>query len=174
MDEMREGTFNAAWRKLWPEVVPKKEKKGKQAPSLKETIESIVAAARKLQGEGLEDMKEEDVLELLESHSEELSEEDLEEMMSETAEFKENEDDENDDEDDEHATPTLTLTTLTKFLQKGVELHDEALAIDPFMERSLKFKRGLIQLLAPYFELQTDLRRHLKQTTLQSFFSKKD
>ena len=55
---------------------------------------------------------------------------------------------------------------------KSVEqLTDTVISRDPFMVRSLKFKRELDIALAPYYEIRNDLIKKRKQTNITSFFT---
>ena len=110
--------------------------------------------ARHLGGEGFEDLEADDVEELLVSHGQELSEEDVEELI------KSSEEEEEEDNEAEIFKPALTITNLNKIMAAVKSVSDLVCELDPFMERSLKFKRNVEDAELPYKELLKDLIRN--------------
>jgi hypothetical protein len=76
-------------------------------------------------------MQPHELEEMIQSHTEELTEEDLEELINE------------DDIEDEEVTARSTLNpkALTEIMKLQRALIDKVMECDPVMERSLKFKR---------------------------------
>lgn len=72
-NEVKPSTINACWRRIWPEVVEKEN----TVPPLHKEEEEIVLLAHQIGGEGFDDMGQQEINELLNSHEQELSEEDL-------------------------------------------------------------------------------------------------
>ncbi|XP_053145978.1 tigger transposable element-derived protein 1-like isoform X2 [Hemicordylus capensis] len=158
MDEIKASTLNACWRKLWKEAV----KDPSAVPAVEEEVGRIVTSARRLGGEGFEDIQPTEVAELLESHSEELTEQDLEALIKSSSDQEE--------EEDCRATAKLILGKVNRFLKHASKLADEAVDMDPFIQGSLTFRQGLNELICPYAEVQKDLRKMMAQPTLLNFF----
>ncbi|KAI1888220.1 hypothetical protein AGOR_G00182770 [Albula goreensis] len=156
LDEVNQSTLNACWSKLWKEAVH--DLKG--FPNISAEVKQIVDAARSLEGEGLADTNEEDVKQLLQSHKEELTEVEIAELIMSS----------DDEEDESERSNKMTLVNLSKGLLLANNLADYFIDIDPFMERSLKFKRGLEELLAPYKQLQKDFQNKIKHSSILSYF----
>uniref|UniRef100_UPI00358E44AC tigger transposable element-derived protein 1-like n=1 Tax=Myxine glutinosa TaxID=7769 RepID=UPI00358E44AC len=154
LGEIKPMAWNACWRKLWSEVVHD----FKGFPSVKEEVRRIVKVARRVGGEGFEDIQEKEVEELLESHQEELTEEDLEELIRSN-------------EEEVLVPKPLTTKTLVELLHMGKTLADKVFAIDPSMERSRKFKRALEAAMMPYKDTYKDMKTKAKQTIIASFFT---
>ncbi|XP_039598433.1 tigger transposable element-derived protein 1-like [Polypterus senegalus] len=67
LNDMKKGTVNACWKKLWPEVV---HDKGSSAEEIQHSaVDKSVRLAKLLGGEGFNDMTCDDVNELLDAHS---------------------------------------------------------------------------------------------------------
>lgn len=90
--EMKPSTINACWRKIWPQVV----KKDNAFPPLQDEEKEIVRIAHQIGGEGFDDMRADEIDELLNSHEKELSDEDL--MLQKEEDSKECEEVESEDE----------------------------------------------------------------------------
>ncbi|CAH2004236.1 unnamed protein product [Acanthoscelides obtectus] len=77
-------------------------------------------------------------------------------------------------EDDElvPAPKELTLKTLNKCFTKAHDLIELLIREDPTMERSLKSKREVFAALAPYKEIEKNLRNEAKQSKITSYLSK--
>ena len=157
LDEVKQSTLNACWSKLWKECV--NQCLQHKLPAVKD----IVDVARRLGGEGLADMKDDDVEELLQSHKEELNEDELEEIIRSS-------EDGDDDEEDKEEQREMTSSSLSKGILLANNLAEFFLDIDPIMERSIKFKRGLEDLLSPYKQLQKEFQNKMKQTSLLCYF----
>ena len=128
--EVKTTNMNRVWRKIWPECIGYL--LGFEQP-INEVHEQIVGVAHHA---GLIEGEVEDVVELLESHGEELSNDDLMQMEQQRA--AEQEDNENGD-----ASPPRSLST--KDLSEAFEHLDKAMAIvtekEPQRERSSQANR---------------------------------
>ncbi|XP_064421091.1 tigger transposable element-derived protein 1-like [Latimeria chalumnae] len=163
LEEVKPTTWNACWRKLWSEAV----NDFQGFPSVDEEVRRILKMAHEFGGEGFEDMQVKEVEELLESHQEDLTEEDLEELLRSGGES-----DEEEKEEEVMVPKPLTTKMLAEVLQMGKALADKVFEIDPFMERSIKFKRALEAAMMPYKESYRDLQNKAKQSTITSFFNR--
>jgi hypothetical protein len=102
--------------------------------------------------------------ELIESHTEELTKEDLEKLINE---------DDSAEEEEVIARSTLNPKALTKIIKLQQALIDKVMECDPAMERSLKFKREIENASCPYLEIQKELQKTAKQMTITTFFQPK-
>lgn len=161
--EVKDSTLNACWTKLYPEIVPPKEKFLRQ--ECEEIVQEIVNSARTIEGEGFQDLQDSEVLELI-STSAELSAEEVEEIATPLPPEK----------------PMSADTTVSDFdgkailqiinsLQNAVEL---SMNRDPIMIRSLNFKHLCDKAMEIYEELYKDVLRRAKQTRLPDFFVRKN
>ena len=160
VDELKsKTTLNACWRKLWPEAVNTFEGFAEA-----DEVRQIVALARKVGGDGFEDLDDSEVQELIASHSSELTDEDLEELVRSDEEA--GDDDDDDEEEEVGQRSKLSLATITDILVSIRNACDRIVDVDPFMERSLKVKRQIEEAMLPYREVQQDLQRQQKQTSI--------
>uniref|UniRef100_UPI0035902DA6 tigger transposable element-derived protein 1-like n=1 Tax=Myxine glutinosa TaxID=7769 RepID=UPI0035902DA6 len=164
LDEFRSTTLNGCWRKLWPEAVHDFQ----GFPIQQDEIRNILVLARQVKEEGFADLEEADIVEVLESHDDELTEEDLEELAAPS--------DKEDDRDSEGIVerPQLTISTVKKGLQMADDLVDHLFEVDHFMERCLKLKREMDTVMAPSKEVYKDMQTKAKQMKITSFFTKPD
>jgi hypothetical protein len=137
--------MNAVWRKLWKECVHNV--RGCVNPYSE--VHEIVSLGQKVGGEGFEDLQEIDIIDLLQSHEEELSVEDLMELTQR----------EQEDQDVVMQKDKLTLQRLSHFFTLADKLAQEAVDMDPNVERSLQFGRDLSSALAIYREIYRDKQR---------------
>lgn len=137
--------MNAVWRKLWKECVHNV--RGCVNPYSE--VHEIVSLGQKVGGEGFEDLQEIDIIDLLQSHEEELSVEDLMELTQR----------EQEDQDIVVQKDKLTLQRLSHFFTLADKLAQEAVDMDPNVERSLQFGRDLSSALTIYREIYRDKQR---------------
>lgn len=156
LSELSERTLNACWKNLWPEVV----NNFTGFPSVDETIQNIVADAGRIRGIG--EVSAADVKDLLDSHAEELTEEELGELLKSASEEE--------GEDEDVPKPKITMKNLDDIFKQADELSRTVVSNDPFLVRSLKFKRDLEAILTPYREVRASIIKKRKQTTITSFF----
>lgn len=158
--EMKQSTMNAVWKKLWPECV----NNFTGFPNVKPVVTDIVNIAH---GAGMNEVDEEGVNEVLESHGEELSNEDLMAIEQERAADEE--------KDDEDTTPQLHLTRniladALSEIEKGIQ---KIVDNDPNRERSLKLEHSIENVLAPYKALHQEKILQARQSRMTSFFKPK-
>ncbi|KAG0723599.1 hypothetical protein GWK47_042388 [Chionoecetes opilio] len=115
----------------------------------------------------MDEVGEEDIVELLASHDEELSNEDL--MAIEQVRALEEETAEEDDPEPQlHLTRKILADVISKF-ETGI--HD-IVNNDPNRERSLKFENTVRSALTAYKMLHQEKVHQAQQTTITSFFTK--
>ncbi|KFD61537.1 hypothetical protein M514_00928 [Trichuris suis] len=130
--EVKRSTMNLAWRKICPEAIA-------ELTVLGTTIAACSSGVSELAHEvGFSDINEEDILELIESHDEELSNKDLMEMEQQLADEEEN---------DKTEDPKQARTLTTKDLSEAFQLLDRAKTVftekGPQRERSAEREKDL-------------------------------
>lgn len=139
------------------------------AESIKKSVENIMHIARQISGEGFDDMKEEDVEEILAEKAVEPTNEDLDEMAKQGIGV-------GSDEDGDESQPKtsiidpLTATKISEWNSALERIFNDMIECDPMLDRSLKFKRLTSTAFAPYAEMLKDLRQKAKQTRLTQLF----
>uniref|UniRef100_S4RNI2 HTH CENPB-type domain-containing protein n=1 Tax=Petromyzon marinus TaxID=7757 RepID=S4RNI2_PETMA len=154
-DDVKQSTMNCAWNAIWKECVIYLN----CFPEMSTAVQDVVDLGRELGGEGFSDMREDDVLELLDSYNEELTVDDL---MSIAAA------DEAEEQEVVLNVKDMTSKKLTYFLSQADALAQTAMDMDPSLERSLQFKRALNSIIAPYKEVHAQKQR-AKQCTMFQF-----
>uniref|UniRef100_UPI00358E3E0E tigger transposable element-derived protein 1-like n=1 Tax=Myxine glutinosa TaxID=7769 RepID=UPI00358E3E0E len=153
--EVKPSTINACWGKLWKEVV--NEFGG--FPSADDEVRRIVKMARDVGGEGFEDLQATEIEEVIIGfHTEKLTKEDPEDLIKSS-----------ESEEEVVVKPHLKLKSLSEILQLAKALSDRVFEVEPFMERSIKFKRELESMIIPYREVYKDLQKKAKLSQIPSF-----
>jgi hypothetical protein len=159
--DVTQSCMNGVLRKIWPHVVtdfhgfePEDE--------ISNSRRAIIDMARSL---GFEEAEEANVKELLQSHTEELSTEDLLELKKELS---------NEDYESSDVVPVKCLTTkqLVEFFKhidiaKGIMDDNDANS-----ERSAKVARRIESALACYKELYSERQKAARQLSLHHFFKR--
>lgn len=146
LDAIRPPTINACWNMLWKDAVMDVS----HLPAVHHVVDKIVELGQAIGGEGFKDLESGDVEELLNSHDDELTPEEMEELGAVS-------DDEA--EDQGHILKNqLTLESLEKGFKLAKDLQDLLFNVDPFMERGFESKKGIEDALAPYREMYNDLQ----------------
>ncbi|XP_023706958.1 tigger transposable element-derived protein 1 isoform X2 [Cryptotermes secundus] len=138
-NEVKDTLMNVVWKKLWKECV----QDFRESVNPFSEASEIVGIGQKVPGEGFEDLTEADIIDLLQSHEEELSVEDLVELTQK----------EQEDQDVSMQEDKLTVKRLARFFTLANQLAQEAVDMDPDIERSLQFGRNLTSALATYREI---------------------
>lgn len=164
VDSVKPTTVNACWKPLWGEAV----QDFKGFPTIETEVRNIIEIAQELGGEGLSDMQEDDVEELIESHRETLTDEDLEELVKST------EEEEQETQDDENPTdlPIWTLEKFATVFSKVQELKDLILEYDPAIEDALRYSRGITAVLQPLQDKFQTMKQERKQLPITMFLKK--
>ena len=156
-EEVKVTNMNGVWKKLCPQFV-------NDFHGFEETVEAVttkvVALSRQLDLE----VDVDDITELLASHGEELSEEDLIELEKQMIE-----------EEEEIETPEPKKFT-TAGLARSLKHIEEALAgfeeEDPNMARYLRASRGVLDSVRCYREILEERKKASFQTNISQFFKK--
>ncbi|XP_014788567.1 tigger transposable element-derived protein 1-like [Octopus bimaculoides] len=153
-NEVKLSTMNSVWKNIWPDCV-RDFTDFPPVESLYQVQQDIVTLTNSA---GFEEVKENDVIELLVSHRESLSNEEL--LLLEQDRAAEEE-----EEDIEAASTQLQLNV--DHLATGLALIQEGLQIfadnDPNRERNIKVIRGVHNELRSYIELYKEKLRHYSQ-----------
>ncbi|KAK4312082.1 hypothetical protein Pmani_016438 [Petrolisthes manimaculis] len=155
--EVSENAMNGSWRKLWKDCVTD----FTGFPDLKDVRKDLV---RLLHSAGFNEVDEEDIQQLFDSHAEPLSNEDLMEIEQERA-LADQED--NDDDEPRRELGIKELREAFQHIEKGMELFRE---YDLNPARSGAATQAVEQALKAYKEIYERKRRQAKQTTISSFF----
>uniref|UniRef100_UPI00358EF42B tigger transposable element-derived protein 1-like isoform X1 n=1 Tax=Myxine glutinosa TaxID=7769 RepID=UPI00358EF42B len=159
LKDVKQATINACWGKLWKEEV----NEFGSFPSVDDEVRRIAKMARDVGGDEFADLEATEIKELIiRSHTEALTEEDSEELI------KSSEGDE-DSEEEVVVKPQLNLKSLSEVLQLAKALSDRVFEVDPFMARSIKFKREVEDMIIPYKKVFKDLQKKAKQVPTTSF-----
>lgn len=179
--EMKPSSINACWRKIWPQVV----EKDNLVPPITNEEDEIVRLAHQIGGEGFEDMQRDEVNELLNSHGEELSEEDL--LAQKDQETYETEEVEEMSSETVgkflrtflfnlisckvlYAEKSFSSNHLREILILKDQLVQKAIDLDPSLNRSLQFKRDVEAASNPYVEIFKERKNSAKQRSIKSYF----
>ncbi|KAK4300258.1 hypothetical protein Pmani_027528 [Petrolisthes manimaculis] len=155
--EVSENAMNGSWRKLWEDCVTD----FTGFPDLKDVRKDLVRLSHSA---GFNEVDEEDIQQLFDSHAEPLSNEDLMEIEQERA-LADQED--NDDDEPRRELGIKELREAFQHIEKGMELFRE---YDLNPARSGAATQAVEQALKPYKEIYERKRRQAKQTTISSFF----
>lgn len=167
INEVKPSTINASWRKLWPEVVG--DVAGNMDGIGAQVVDSILEIAHNVEGEGFSQIDHQDVQDMIQGDNQELTVEELEELMiPQNEEAKQIDDDE--DPDDPRTMTRFSPQSVGEILRMATQLSDHVLQTDPLMERALRFKRKLQNLMLPYEEVQKELEKEKRQAPITKFF----
>ncbi|XP_042214939.1 tigger transposable element-derived protein 1-like [Homarus americanus] len=130
--------------------------------TIDQDVHHIIQLTRQVGGEGFNNPQEEEVQEEFLGHDEE--------ELAKLAE-KQSREDEEEEEGEVEEVLTLTFTNLNKGLLSCRAAVDYFFFyIDPSIERSFNFKRGMEKLVAPYKEILKELKRQAAQPPISMFF----
>ena len=158
--EASASTMNAVWKKVWPECVHNFTGFA-DVPLITSQIVDLAQEA------GFEEVDEEDVDDLLESHAEPLSNEDLMELEQQWAL----------EEEEDAVTPSsehLTMKNLSQILSSFESAIEFVIEQDPNLERSTDFSCVVYDALCCYKERYAAKKKKAIQPTLHAFFKPKD
>lgn len=155
-DEVSTSCMNGVWRKVWPECVHD----FTGFPSVSDIRKDIVQLSHEA---GFEDVDDEDVAELLASHEEPLTNEELTMLEQERAYEK--------NEEEENPTPkVLDMKSLVTILAKFDDAIECMKELDPNASRSYHVASSISNALKGYNELLQEKKRRAKQPKIHSFF----
>ena len=163
---MKPATINASWKRLWPDVIYDSE--GFAPVEVQHSaIQKAVQLAAILGGEGFADMNTGDVDELLDCHSQPLTDEDLVEL---TKLPSEEEEEEAHQEADEVSHTGLTFERLADLCNLAKELQERSQKWDDNMVRSVKFCNMVDDIMTPYKVLFKQEKKQRQQLPITMFF----
>ena len=113
---------------------------------------------------GLDNVDPVGITEVLESHSQPLSNEELYDLAQKLTEQQKEDEDEED-----HGTKEMQMMDLTDILPVIDMAVEKLCDTDPDWERSSTIKRGIRAVLHPYYEILQEKKKKSKQLTLHSF-----
>lgn len=114
---------------------------------LREEVEEITSLSQQFVEGAVQELNTTDIEELLLSHNEELTNEELIGMLEKNGE------DEVDNDDDILPPKRLKMDALDRVFSLSQEIEAILVENDPVMERSLRFKRQIEEAISPYREL---------------------
>ncbi|KAG7167106.1 putative Tigger transposable element-derived protein 1-like 287, partial [Homarus americanus] len=161
-NELSQNCVRSCWKKLWPEIVPT----FTGFPTAEPQLRNIITMANEVGGEGFSDLTAAEVQEeLLGNVGDPFTSDELEQLV----ELQ----DETDDEVSDDENKNLTLDNLGEVIRMSKALSARLYDIDPSLDRSLKAKRAIENVMLPYIELQREMRSKKAQTTITNFFSRR-
>ena len=157
-DEVKESNMNGVWRKLCPQFV-------NDFQGFEETLEAVTHKLVALGNELDLDLEVDDVNELLESHGEELTNEDLLELESQLIE------EEPDEEPEERRFTSKKLSEAFHMIENAMAVFEEQ---DPNSARFTKVYRGVTECISSYKVIFEEKKKASAQSCLDAFFKKVD
>ncbi|CAM5075763.1 unnamed protein product [Natator depressus] len=148
MNAIKPETVNACWRNLWKEYV----NDFKGFPTIDKEVKHIVQVARQVGGEGFVNILEEETEELIESHRETLTNEELEELIKLSSSTSSS-------VDQQEEPASWNLHKFAEVFQATKHLNDLISEYEPSMEQSLKITRSIMDDLRPYQEMFEQLKK---------------
>ncbi|XP_053572819.1 tigger transposable element-derived protein 1-like [Bombina bombina] len=157
-EEVTVNCLNGVWRKLLPECI--------HNLTSVEPLENIVEDVSRLAQEaGLSEVTTDDVTELLDSHEQQLSNEDLEELAEELIQQNEEEK----DEVEEVPLKSMKTNDLQRILSAMETLTDELCEIDHDWQRSAIVKMNVMSSLVPYSDILQERKSQSQPSILHAF-----
>ncbi|XP_059837212.1 tigger transposable element-derived protein 1-like [Hypanus sabinus] len=158
-EEVMSSALNGAWKSIWVECVHTLN----GFPAFTAAFQDCVALSLKIGGEGFSDLETADVVELLDSHGEELSVDDLPHLTR-------TESDSDEEESVELQVKDFTVKQLATFFKAAEHLAQMVMDTDPSLERSQHFSRSLPSSLLPFKQTYAEKQNAAKKTTLITSF----
>ncbi|CAF2050242.1 unnamed protein product [Rotaria magnacalcarata] len=163
-DSIQPKSIIACWINLWQECGTDFE----GFPTIDNDVADIEIAARQIGGEGFDDLQNEEIIALIDSNQEAITDEELLQLA--------NSDTEPLSDDDIEEVPTTTSTwDIPKFNEIFIaakHLNSIILRNDPSMEHSLKVMNNIKSALKPYEEMYEQLKRKQKQMPITIYLKK--
>ncbi|KAJ8665361.1 hypothetical protein QAD02_007023 [Eretmocerus hayati] len=147
-NEVRDSTLNSSWGKLLPGLVEKNQVTIPSDSVLQEVVQSTINVAQEIGGEGFSDMQDSDVLSMVSTDRNQLTASDIEEILEDAEGNRAAE-----KNVEESPEPALSIRILSQIISTVQNAIDDALAQDPILTRSLKFKLDCESALMSYKEL---------------------
>ena len=168
LQDMKKETLNACWKNLWPEIVH--DYNGFSPDKIQHNaVNRSVELAKSIGGEGFDDITYEDINDLIDAHSQPLTDEDLTELTKSASE-EETMDQENLSGEDEDEG--LTLERLAELISKAKNLQETAKSWDPYMVRSLQFSNAIDSAMLTYRNSFVTMKKQQGQLPITMFLKK--
>ena len=119
-------------------------------------------------GDGFDDVTLEEFNELIDTHSQALTDEDLAGLTKSAEEDTEGQEDPSQEEEDE----SQTLEWLAELMRTAKELQVKAKSRDPYMVRSLQFSNAIDSPMSTYKTLFITMKKQRSQLTVTMFLMK--
>ncbi|KAK9687882.1 hypothetical protein QE152_g35941 [Popillia japonica] len=142
--EIKSTTISGCWKNLLPDAAINQ---NVTVEILREEVEEITSLSQQFVEGAVQELNTTDIEELLLSHNEELTNEELIGMLEKNGE------DEVDNDDDILPPKRLKMDALDRVFSLSQEIEAILVENDPVMERSLRFKRQIEEAISPYREL---------------------
>lgn len=162
-DEVSLSCMNGVWRKLWPEAVT-------DFVGIEPVSDVAEDVSRMAKDVGIDNVDPDDVEQLLESHGEPLSREELEELA---VQLQQHEADTPDEGEELEPIRTLKTTNIKSALAQISSAFDELCDNDPDWERSHGIQRSVNLMLKPYYNILEERSRKSRQQSMLQFLTKK-
>lgn len=163
-EEVTPATMNAVWRKLWPEAVHSF--LGFAVPDQAALNKLVIIANAARLGDVGQQLKDRDFEDLIESHAEDLSNEDLR-LLQEHQQLE-------DSQQAEFLSPTtlprLSMKSLHAILQVTEKLEEMVMDNDPDFTRSFVIHGKIRQCVDPYRQLLQEKKADAWQSKIEHFF----
>ncbi|XP_067132450.1 tigger transposable element-derived protein 1-like [Centruroides vittatus] len=167
LNEMREQTLIASWRKLWPKNVTHDYEGFTPYEVHHSAVDKAVRLARLVANEGFSNMTKEEVNTLIECHSNLLTDEELIEMTRSASEEEEEVSDDGDDNEAEERG--LTLENLQELCNIARTLQQRAQEIDDNMVRAIEFSNRIDGVMALYKGIFAQKKKQRSQLLITMF-----
>uniref|UniRef100_A0A3Q3D7L5 DDE-1 domain-containing protein n=1 Tax=Hippocampus comes TaxID=109280 RepID=A0A3Q3D7L5_HIPCM len=162
LQELKPGTVSACWKKLWPECVPEVE--GSSTDEVQRlAVDKAVKLAELVGGEGFRNMTPDDLNDLLETHSNPMTDDDSAHLPKQAGEEAEQEADTSQEEDEVEG---LSLERLSVMVKTAKDLQGMVDAWDPNMVRALQFKSAIDSAMQTYRTLLTTMKKQREKFTV--------
>lgn len=165
LKEMKKETVHACWKKLWPDIIHNYE--GFSPDEVHHSaVDKAIRLAKLLGGEGFQDMTQDDVNDLIETHSAPLTDEDLTELTKSASE------EEVEEQEEEEEDEGLSIERLGRVVRTANDLKQMLAEWDPDMVRSLQFQNSIDGAIQVYKNLLAQKKKHAQQLSITMFFPK--
>ena len=155
LKELKQSTLNGSWKNIWPEIVAK----NNAVPPLHVEVSRILTIGQRFSGEGFDDMNEDDIYEIM-NEGTDLTETDLIQLTTESPSVSNlAQDDVTSVEDICESIPSFTLKRIREGLSLVEKMKSFFTTNDPSLERSSKIIREIDINLAPYYEIEKELKK---------------
>lgn len=165
LKELKQSTLNGSWKNIWPEIVAK----NNAVPPLHVEVSRILTIGQRFSGEGFDDMNEDDIYEIMNEDTD-LTETDLIQLTTESPSVSNlAQDDVTSVEDICESIPSFTLKRIREGLSLVEKMKSFFTTNDPSLERSSKIIREIDINLAPYYEIEKELKKTTHQKLITDF-----